>query len=147
MQIPGMDQTDLIDALENKTVKQCIEYGVGEGVAAKWMAQYGEAYLIEKLAIVKSYQQKGKITSSEARLLVCAVRDDYKDDEQLAHQKIVQFRDETRRLREAEYEESERQAEEARQRRNESRSAVQSHLDALSKEALNAQKLAFIEVF
>ena len=53
-------------------------------MAAKWMAQYGEAYLIEKLAIVRSYQQQGKITSTEAKLLVCAVRDDYKDDQILA---------------------------------------------------------------
>ncbi len=78
---------------------------------------------------------------------MCAVRDDYKDDEKISKQKNTQFREEARLIQEAEWQEADRKAEEARQRRDESRAAVQSYLDSLSKEALSTQKSAFIEFF
>lgn len=60
-------------------------------------------------------------------------------------QKKLEAREKKRAAQEAEYRESEKVMAEQRQRREESRQAVQAYLDSLSKDALYGQKLAFSE--
>ena len=138
-------QADLLAALEHPVVKSCIELGIGEGIAAIWFEAHGADYLMEKLAYVQAYKAAGKIKTTEAQLLTAAVKNDYKDEKLTIDLEKKEKREAARLLKEAEFQESEKKMAEQRQRREESRQAVQAHLDSLPKEALYGQKLAFSE--
>ncbi len=134
-----MDYAEVVDSLENKTVKRCIEYGIGEGIAAGWLVKHGEPYLLEKLEIVKQAKQKGEIKTTEAQYLAAAVNNDYKDGQVAIQIQNRAKRKEARLLREAEVEASEKVSREQRERRKEAREAVITYLKSLDE--FDAQQL------
>ena len=73
------------------------------------------------------------------------MKNDYKDEKLTIDLEKKEKREAARLLKEAEFQESEKKMAEQRQRREESRQAVQAHLDSLLKEALHGQQLAFSE--
>lgn len=145
MRIPGIPENELGVALENQCVKDCIKYGVGEGIAVSWLHKHGEAYLNEKLSIVRDYQKRGTITSTEAKLLIAAVNEDYKDaspQKQLDEKKKI-LRDAARIKQQKEWEDSEKQIEEQRKAREAARAAVSDFVQKLPHAELVEMQSAF----
>ena len=98
-----------------------------------WLHKHGEAYLNEKLNIVRDYQKRGTITSTEAKLLIAAVNDDYKDaspQKQLDEKKKI-LRDAARIKQQKEWEDSEKQIEEQRKAREAARATVSDFVQKL----------------
>jgi len=151
LQLPWTeDREELAKASENPLVQRCVEFGIGEGVAAAWLGKFGEVHLSEKLSLLDEKMRWGSITKNIGGYLFRLVTTPEDPTEKiLAHQEAekLERRAFARDAKQAEWEESERAMKAQKHRKEEARQAVQSHLDSLSNDALSAQKLAFIEVF
>jgi len=58
-----------------------IGQGVSDRLARQWIAEHGEAYVVQKLAYVAAKNRAGAIKGSAAQYLSAAIRDDYVDVE------------------------------------------------------------------
>ncbi len=132
LQIPGVkDEFNLNDASENPVVKQCIKMGIGDGIAIQWLKAYGEAYLLEKIAMAEQQVRTGKIHTSTGGWLTRAIKHDYQDDALKLQAQKKHQRDTARQERETEIQVSEKAMEKQRSERQRLRDAVASYINDL----------------
>ncbi len=103
--------------------------------------------MMEKIQLAETAKKEDRIRTSVAGWLVRAVRDNYQNENpsaQLAEQKKI-TRETKRQQQEKQWEEADQHAEELRKKREDSRLAVNQHLESLTEDALQAQQTAFID--
>ena len=148
-QLPGTeDREELAKATENPLVQRCVEFGIGEGVAAAWLKKFGEVHLSEKLSLLDEKLTAGSISQNIGGYLFRLVTTPENPTATIIkaqEEKKLETRIANREAQKAEWEASEKRVAEQRQKREASRQAIQSYLDSLSNDALKGQKLAFSE--
>lgn len=75
----GLDDDDEITQTEAYTA--LLEEGVSKNLSRSWILEYGEAYVLEKIAFTRSHDAQGKIKSSRSGFLKAAVVEDFKSHE------------------------------------------------------------------